>query len=103
VQRLTVSSKEKLCLASMVSVPQRRSTYCTGLTTAVAQRTLAAKAQSILQYHLLDGGGYTAAELLDNAALQTSLGRTLGRPLPLTFAASRARGSVSLPCCEQNL
>ena len=69
---------------------------CTGLTTTAAQRTLAAKAQSILQYHLLDGGGYTAAELLDNAALQSSLGRTLGRPLPLTFTAGTTRGSVLL-------
>ena len=67
---------------------------CTGLTTIAAQRTLAAKAQSILQYHLLDGGGYTAAELLDNAAVQSSLGRTLGRPLPLTFTAGTTRGSV---------
>jgi hypothetical protein len=89
-----VSSRRGPRMAPAITVPRCRLSCCTGLTTAVAQRTLAAKAQSILQYHLLDGGGYTAAELLDNAALQSSLGRTLGTPLPLTFAAGRTSGSV---------
>lgn len=64
-----------------------------GLTTAVAQRTLAAKGVSILLYHLLDTG-YTPAQLLALTAFQSNLGKTLGVSLPLTFGAGTTAGTV---------
>lgn len=69
---------------------------CAGLSTAVAQRTLAAKGVSILEYHLLSGGGYTAAQLRRAVTVQTNLGRTLDASLPLTFGAGTAANTVRL-------